>query len=389
MQLYRQVLALPGVRTLLVLIFFARIPTTMAGMLLTLHVVVSMGRGYGAAGMVGAAVTVGAAVGSTVMGRVVDRYGLRRMLLITIAGETAFWLVARFLSFPALLVCGFVGGVLMLPAMSVGRQVVAALVPPDLRRTAYSMDSVSTELSFMVGPAAAVLVGTQFSTETAMAAMAGGIVLVGTALYVVNPAVRSESEKADPKQVPRRSWLTPRMVSVLIIGAGAVFILGGTEVAVVAHLQAAGDLPWTGVVMAVWAAGSAIGGLVYGALRRSIPQVVLMTFLGALTIPIGLGGDWWVLALALLPAAALCAPTITASAEEVARLAPPAVRGVATGLQSSAFTLGQAAGAPAVGFVVDHASPAWGFVVAGVGGLLVAGVSAVLAMRQKEMVPVS
>jgi predicted MFS family arabinose efflux permease len=179
------------------------------------------------------------------------------------------------------------------------------------------------------------------------------------------------------------------MVSVLIIGAGAVFILGGTEVAVVAHLQAAGDLPWTGVVMAVWAAGSAIGGLVYGALRRSIPQVVLMTFLGALTIPIGLGGDWWVLALALLPAAALCAPTITASAEEVARLAPPAVRGVATGLQSSAFTLGQAAGAPAVGFVVDHASPAWGFVVAGVGGLLVAGVSAVLAMRQKEMVPVS
>lgn len=389
MQLYRQVLSLPGVRTLLVLIFFARIPTTMAGMLLTLHVVVSMGRGFGAAGMVGAAVTVGAAVGSTVMGRVVDRYGLRRMLLITVAGETAFWLVARFLSFPALLVCGFVGGVLMVPAMSVGRQVVAALVPPDLRRTAYSMDSVSTELSFMVGPAAAVLVGTQFSTETAMAAMAGGIVLVGTALYVVNPAVRSESEKADPRQVPRRSWLTPRMVSVLIIGAGAVFVLGGTEVAVVAHLRAAGDLPWTGLVMAVWAAGSAIGGLVYGALRRSIPQVVLMTFLGALTIPIGFGGDWWVLALALLPAAALCAPTITASAEEVARLAPPAVRGVATGLQSSAFTLGQAAGAPAVGFVVDHASPAWGFVVAGVGGLLVAGVSAVLAMRQKELVPVS
>jgi MFS family permease len=387
MKLYRQALALPGVRTLLVLIFFARIPSTASGMILTLHVAVSMGRGYGAAGVVGAAATIGIALGAPLMGRVVDRFGLRRMVLITTVGEATFWLVARFLPYPLLLVCGFVGGALVLPAMSIGRQAIAALVPPDLRRTAYSMDSVSTELSFMIGPAAAVLVATQFSTQTAMLSMAVGLVAVGTALYLVNPAVRSDAEKAEAKDVPRRSWLTPRMIGVLIIAAGAVFILGGTEVAVVAHMQASGDLGWTGVVMAVWAAGSATGGLVYGALRRPIPQVALMAGLGALTIPIGLAGEWWVLMLALIPAAALCAPTIASTAEEVARLAPPAVRGLATGLQSSSFTLGQAAGAPAVGFVVDHASPGWGFAVAGIGGLAVAGVAAVLAMRQKELVP--
>jgi MFS family permease len=167
-----------------------------------------------------------------------------------------------------------------------------------------------------------------------------------------------------------------------------VFVLSGTEVAIVAHLQESGDLAWTGVVMAVWAAASAVGGIVYGALRRSIPQVVLMTFLGALTIPVGLAGGWWVLMLALAPAAAMCAPTIAATAEETARLAPPSVRGLATGLQSSAFTLGAAAGAPAVGFMVDHASPAWGFAVAGLGGLAVAGVAAVLAARHKEEVAV-
>jgi predicted MFS family arabinose efflux permease len=128
--------------------------------------------------------------------------------------------------------------------------------------------------------------------------------------------------------------------------------------------------------------------LVYGALHRSIPQVVLMACLGALTIPVGLAGDWWVLMLTIVPAATLCAPTIISTAEQVAKLAPPAVRGVATGLQSSAFTLGQAAGAPAVGFAVDHASPAWGFALAGVGGLVVAGVAAVLAARQRELVPV-
>jgi MFS family permease len=388
MKLYRQVLALPGVRTLLVLIFFARIPHTASGMILTLHVAVSMGRGYGAAGTVGAAATIGIALGAPVMGRVVDRYGLRRMLVITTVGETAFWLVARFLPYPMLLVCGFLGGFMVLPAMSIGRQAMAALVPEDLRRSAYSMDSVSTELSFMIGPAAAVLVATQFSTQTAMMAMACGLVLVGTALYLVNPAVRSEAEQAAATRLPRRSWLTPRLIGVLIVGAGAVFVLGGTEVAIVAHLQESGDLAWTGVVMAVWAAASAVGGIVYGALRRSIPQVVLMTFLGALTIPVGLAGGWWVLMLALAPAAAMCAPTIAATAEETARLAPPSVRGLATGLQSSAFTLGAAAGAPAVGFMVDHASPAWGFAVAGLGGLAVAGVAAVLAARHKEEVAV-
>jgi MFS family permease len=388
MQLYRQVLALPGVRTLLVLVFFARLPGTMAGMILTLHVAVSMGRGYGAAGTVGGVATVGIALGAAVMGRVVDRYGLRRMVLITTVGEATFWLVARLLPFQWLLVSAFVGGFLIIPAMSLGRQAMAALVPPDLRRTAYSVDSVTTEVSFMIGPALAVLISTQFSTRTAMLVMAVGLALVGVLLIVVNPAVRSAEEKAQARQVPRREWLTPRMVSVLFVGAGAVFVLGGTEVAIVAHVQWSGDLGWTGVVMAVWAAGSAVGGLVYGALHRSYPQLVLMTLLGALTVPVGLAGDWWMLMLALIPAAALCAPTVAATAEEVARLAPPAVRGLATGLQSSAFTLGQAAGAPVAGFMVDHASPAWGFAAAGAGGLLVAAVAGLLVMRGKELAPV-
>ncbi|MBB4907128.1 MFS transporter [Actinophytocola algeriensis] len=389
MQFYRRTLALPGVRTLLVLVFFARIPGTAAGMALTLHIAVTMDRGYGAAGTVGAVATIGIALGAPVLGRVVDRYGLRPMLVVTTIGEATFWVFARFMSYPMLLVCGFVGGLLVLPAMSIGRQAIAALVPEDLRRTAYSMDSVSTELSFMVGPAAAVLVSTQFSTQTALMAMAVGIVVVGCALYVVNPAVRSKAEKAAVEKVPRRVWLTPRLVGVLLVGAGAVFILAGTEVAIVAQMQHSGELSWTGVVVIVWSAGSAVGGLVYGALTRSYRQATLMAWLGVLTIPIGLaGGEWWWLMLALVPAAFLCAPTIAATGEEVARLAPPAARGEATGLQSSAFTLGAAAGAPLVGFVVDHASPGWGFAIAGIGGVLVAGLAWVLAARQKEEAPI-
>lgn len=374
----------------MILIFFARIPMSAAGMVLTLHVAVGLSRGYGAAGTVGAVTIVGVGLGAPIMGRVVDRYGLRRMLIFTTLGEVIFWLTARLLPYPLLLVIGFVGGFMSLPAMSIGRQAIAALVPQELRRTAYSVDSISTELSFMVGPAAAVFFATQFSTTTAMAAMACGIAAVGIALFIVNPAVRSVEElaSADGVRPPRRSWLTPRLIGVLVVGAGAVFVLAGTEVSIVAVLRAHGEIAWTGLVVVVWSAASAIGGLVYGALHRTANQVTLMALLGALTIPIGLaGGDWWVLALVLAPAALLCAPTIAATGEQVSLLAPVAVRGEATGLQSSAFTFGSALGAPACGFVMDHTSPGWGFTVAGIGGLLVAGTAATLILRKHTPEP--
>jgi predicted MFS family arabinose efflux permease len=93
-----------------------------------------------------------------------------------------------------------------------------------------------------------------------------------------------------------------------------------------------------------------------------------MELLCVLTIPVGLAGHWWMLALALIPAGAMCAPTIAATGEVVSRLAPAAVRGEAMGLHGSALTAGLALGAPLVGVVVDRSSPAMGFAVAGAAG---------------------
>ncbi|MDQ3577105.1 MAG: MFS transporter [Actinomycetota bacterium] len=386
MQQYRRMLSLPGVRTLMILMFFARIPVTAAHMIMTLHVAVGLGRGYGEAGLTGAAATIGIGIGAPFLGRVIDRYGLRPMLVVVTIGETAFWLSARFMSYPVLLVASFVGGLLVVPVMSIGRQAIAALVPDDLRRTAYSLDSISVELTFMIGPATAVFIATQGSTKTALTVMAISVFVVGVALYVMNPRVRAANEapRLGPS-IPRREWLTPRMIGVLLIGSGAIFVLAGTEVTIVAVLRESGQLDWTGAVIAVLCVASIVGGVVHGAVRRSLPQVVLMGLLGLLVIPVGIAGSsWWLLAIMLIPSNLMCAPTIAATGEEVNRLAPVAKRGEATGLQSSAFTFGAAAGAPLVGFVVDHSSPSWGFVVAGVGGVLVALLAFVLNARGKQ-----
>ncbi|MEV4709741.1 MFS transporter [Micromonospora sp. NPDC049374] len=375
MKPYREALALPGLRSLLLVAVLARVPLTATGVTLTFYVVQDLGRGYGAAGLVGAAITVGAAVGGPLLGRLVDRRGLRPVLVLTAVAEAVFWSTAPMLSYFLLLPAAFLAGLLALPIFSVIRQSIAALVPAEKRRPAYALDSMSVELSFMIGPALATVGVTTISARLTLYLVGAGIVVSGVVLWLLNPPVRSAAEVSTGPQprVARRQWLTSRLVAVFAVSAAATLVLGGTDVAVIAVLRENGDVGFTGVVLSVWAVASLLGGFAYGAVRRSFSPVALMGLLSLCTIPVGLGGShWWLLCLALIPAGALCAPTIAATSDTVSRLAPAGVRGEAMGLHGSAVTVGIAVGAPLAGAVIDASAPLWGFAVTGAIGALVA-----------------
>ena len=87
---FRQVLGIRRVRGTILVMFLAKLPMTGIGIAMTLHVVVGLGRGYAEAGLVAAAVTVGSAVGSPVAGRMIDRYGLRRVIAACGVCSTVF-----------------------------------------------------------------------------------------------------------------------------------------------------------------------------------------------------------------------------------------------------------------------------------------------------------
>ncbi|MEW2376057.1 MFS transporter [Micromonospora sp. NPDC047812] len=386
MKPYREALALPGLRSLLLVSVLARVPLTATGVTLTFYVVLDLGRGYGAAGLVGAAITVGAAIGGPLLGRLVDRRGLRPVLVLTGIAEAVFWSTAPMLPYPVLLPAAFLAGSLALPIFSVVRQSIAAMVPPERRRPAYALDSMAVELSFMVGPALAVAAVTAISARTTLYLVGAGIVAAGVAFWVLDPPTRGGNEPTGPQpRVPRRSWLTPRLLAVLAVSAAGTLVLGGTDVAVVAVLRESGDVGWTGAVLAVWAVASLVGGFAYGAVTRSFSPLVLMAALSLCTIPVGLGGaHWWLLCLALLPAGALCAPTIAATSDAVSRLVPASVRGEAMGLHGSAVTVGIAVGAPLAGAVIDASAPAWGFAVTGAVGALVALAVLPIELRRRR-----
>lgn len=381
---YRQVLAIRGVLPLLVVSTFARIPVMAGGMVLTLYVVMQLKLGFGAAGAMFSASILGGALGAPLLGRLTDRYGLRPVVVGGTAAAGLFWAVAGSLSYPVLLVAGFLVSVFQVPVFTLTRQALAALVPPAQRRPAYSLDSVAVELSYMAGPSVGVLVVALFSPQFAIWAVWAGVLVSGVALYWLNPPVTSESERTDPVSAPRpklRSWMRPGLLAVLLAAAGATLVLGASDVVVVAVLREVGQLGWASVVLPVWGLYSMVGGLVYGGLRRVPGPLLLMLGLGLATIPLALAGDWFWLAVGLLPAGLLCAPTLTASADAVSRMTPASVRGEAMGYYGSALNVGLALGAPLAGLVIDGFGPSWGFAVAGAAGVAVVGVAFLLGGR--------
>lgn len=367
----------------------ARLPMTATGVTLTLHVVGSLGHGYGAAGLVGTATTAGTALAAPLLGRMIDHHGLRPVVAVCGTVSATFWIGAPYLPYAVLLVAALPAGALLIPAGPIARQVIAALVPVRQRRTAYSLDSILVELTFMTGPALGILVSTQMSST---AALTGIGLLFGTcacALYAVNPPVRTPDEAGrtsrSAARPPLTSWLGRQMIATLLVATGALFVLVGAELAALATLRESGEVGAAGLVIAAMCLASLAGGIVHGVARRSASQLTLMVALAALTIPAALVAQpWWLLALVLVPSNLVCAPTLAATTERVSQLAPPAVRGEAMGVQDSATRLGLALGSPAVGFVMDHTSPNLGFVAAGLGGLAFAIVGAALSHRSRS-----
>ncbi|MCR8675150.1 MFS transporter [Micrococcus sp. HG099] len=201
---YGRLLQDSRIRHLLAVGFIARFPHTAAGVILTLHVALTLGLGYGQAGLAAAAMTLGIAVGSPWRGRVVDAKGLRRALLPSVIAEALIWPLVPWLPFWLMLVAVFLGGVFALPIFSVVRQGLGVLTHGRDRQTAFALDSIITETIFMVGPALGAVVAATWSSALGLTIVGLSSALGGILLMWFNPPTRSSQlavvgpQAADP-----------------------------------------------------------------------------------------------------------------------------------------------------------------------------------------------
>jgi MFS family permease len=376
---YKSVLALPGMRTFMLVSLIARIPTTAWSTALTLSIVLDRHRSYAQAGAATAAFTIGLAAGSPLLGRAVDKHGPRPVLLLTGLVSLLFWNTVPMLPYVVLLPAAAFCGALQVPVMALVRQSLAARVPESVRRQAYSLDSMGVEMAFMVGPALAVLAITQLGEATSTLRVLGfGIGLSAAVLYAYNPRTSANpapstdvtdgataSAASAGTQTANTRRFTPAFAMILAVCAACCITLAATDVAIVAVLRAHGEITWAGIVVIIWCASSMIGGFVHGAMPRPLPMTVLLLILGALSMAVGLADSWWLLCLAVIPAGVACAPTIASTVDAASRAVPADRRGAAMGLHSAALTGGNAIGAPLIGVVIDRSSPGWGMVAIG------------------------
>jgi MFS family permease len=180
------------------------------------------------------------------------------------------------------------------------------------------------------------------------------------------------------------SWFTATVAALFAVAAGAGMVLSGTDVGIVAALETGGHQAEIGIVFLFWCAASVVGGLIYGAMHRPVPPILLLLGMAAFTIPMGFAHDTWTLALVAILPGLLCAPVLSSASEKVAELVDEARRGEAMGWYGSALTAGVALGSPLAGVFIDQVGPSGGFVAVGAAGVVLCLIGLVLQRRRRR-----
>ncbi|MDO5661717.1 MAG: MFS transporter [Brachybacterium sp.] len=430
---YRSVLSTPGIIPLLALGFFARLPFSTLALLLTLHTVLTLERSYLAAGLVVTASTLGVALSAPWRGRLVDRKGLRRAVAPSIVLQSAALAAAAYMPYAGLIALAFVGGLFALPIWSVVRTSLSVMVPAARRRSAFALDAVSTELVFMVAPALMTIAVFAIGSRPTMLIVAALVAAAGIGIFWMNPPTRSEQmmlptkmppmlqamedaslaqqsqlqekrgsedtttgalpviDPDDPaaqaaKDTARQRLLTLGGLAVLVGTVAGSQLLTGSEVALVAMLQEFGAPGWLALVLAIYCAGSAIGGLAYGAITREINPLWVVLVFGLLAAPVALAPNAVWVCVAVFFTGLACAPMITATGEALANRVPEEIRGEAMGWHGSAMTIGGAMAGPVIGVVIDRAGGSAGMAVAGtIAGVVALGGLAATSIHRRRV----
>jgi MFS family permease len=392
---YRRILGLPGTLLFSATGMVARLPMSMVSLGIVLLVSTATGS-YGLAGSVSAAYLIANGAFAIVQGRLLDALGQSRVLpaAVTVFGASlgllmwsvqAAWPVAVSYLFAA------VSGA-ALP--SVGACVRArwshVLRAPDELQTAFALEAVVDESVFMVGPILVTMLATAWHPVAGLtAAVVAGV--VGTLFF---SAQRATEPPAHPRRQttgrrPGMPWATVIPLALVSLALGTLF--GAAEVTTVAFAEELGNKGLAGPLLAVWALGSLLAGLVTGALhfRRGPDHRVRWgsAAMMAAMLPLGLIGSVPLMAAALFVAGFAIAPTLIATMSLTEKTVPHARLTEGMAIMHTGIVAGVAPGATVAGVVIDAygASPAY-LVAAGAG--LVSALAAQAIPRSPSSQPV-
>lgn len=360
----------------------ARLPISMTG--IGIITMLSQVRGsYWLAGAVAATFAFSMALLAPQIARAADRYGQNRVLPYA-TGVSALALLLLLIcthyrapDWTLFVFAALAGGMPSISAMVRARWSEIYRGTPQLH-TAFSFESVLDEVAFIVGPPIAV------GLSVALFPEAGP--LAAALLLVAGVSAFAWQKSTQPPVYPRnnqrqRAILAMPSMQILVLALIALgTIVGTVDVISVAFAEQQGQPAAASIVLSVYAGGSCLAGLIFGAIKLPSPlprQFLYAAFATTLTtLPLLWVHNVLTLAAAMFVAGLFFAPTMIVAMGLVERLVPPSRLTEGLTWMVTGLGVGVALGAALAGLAIDALGIKAGFGVTLTAGLVVLLVAA-------------
>ena len=378
MGIYRDLSRSPGVFRILFAQLVARFPFGMLSIILLLHMSAAYGD-YTSAGVILATQSVGQAISGPLTSRLMGRLGMRPVLLGTSLICATLLSIIAFVHLPLALTASiaFLIGITTPPITPAVRTIYPKLVPGNQLSALFSLDASAQEIIWVLGPVVAVFVSAQFSTVVGLL-VAAAFMFGGGIWFILSP-------EAGKVRIPRarRGFGAVLLRPAVIIGTVTSFLFVASFAAIEAGIVAAfghGSFQ-SGVVLAVFAGGSLVGGLLIGhrEMRPWSPLLRVLVVLAGTALCLVSLDMWWLMTVLFFGGLGT-APTFAAIANIVSATVKFSETAEAFGWVGTGQLVGVALGSAVAGVTIDEFG-ASGAILASAGFLLLNAIAFAVAMK--------
>lgn len=336
--------------------------------------------GFALAGAVSGTFVLAYALISPQVSRLVDRHGQSRVIpsatLVCLLGVTIL-LASTWLQLPHWTLffgASLAGTMPSVSALVRARWTVAYRDQPRLQ-TAYSLETVLDELTFVAGPPLSVGLSVAIFPQAGLL-LAAVLLAAGVAALIAQrdtePAATTSTIDTGKSTSALRQPVV-QLLACLMLTMG--IIVGTVDVASVAFAAEATEPAAASLILSAYATGSCLAGLLFGAWKTRIPLARLLllggTATAVTTLPLWLADTIPHLAAAVFVAGLFFAPTMIVAMSLIERTVPAAQLTEGMTWLLAGLNVGVATGAVVSGQIVDQAGASAGFGVAVCGAALV------------------
>jgi len=384
---YAEIFRAPGSKGFSSAAFVGRMPMAMLGLGIILMIKETTGK-YALAGVVSGTLALVQAFFGPFLARLIDKRGQAAVVFPMLAASTvaliSLMLCVRFDEptwtwFASAAIAGA-----FLPNLGALVRARWTRIYTGTRglHTAYAFEAVMDEVAFMIGPILVTFLTLQVHHEAGVG-VAAALLVIGTTTFLLQHSTQPPPHPPEHLTGPIALAIAGmRVVLVCAISIGIMF--GSVEVVTVAFAEEHGHSDWAGLLLAIYAGGSFVAGLLFGVIHWRQPLVdrfkVLLILVLVTATPMTVAPNIAVLAVVLLLAGFAISPTLITLVALVEYLVPAARLTEGMVIETTGTALGITIGSAVSGLLIDRFGAHTAYLVP-VAGSALALLTAVLGSR--------